>query len=128
MSRQWKLTVEAVPAALWPARVSIPLAKDATPVTQFSVQRPDGSRGFFHPDNFTFGDPVRVSAIYAAAQAVAGVRRVEVRALRRQGATTGPDVPVNGVFTTGRLEIVRLENNPDFSDHGILKLQLRGGR
>ena len=91
-------------------------------------QRPDGSRGFFHPDNFTFGDPVRVSAIYAAAQAVAGVRRVEVRALRRQGATTGPDVPVNGVFTTGRLEIVRLENNPDFSDHGILKLQLRGGR
>ena len=91
-------------------------------------QRPDGSRGFFHPDNFTFSDPVRVSAIYAAAQAVVGVRHVEVRVLRRQGATTGPDVPDNGVFTVGRLEIVRLENNPNFPDHGILKLELRGGR
>jgi hypothetical protein len=91
-------------------------------------QRPDGSRGFFHPDQWTFRQPVLLSKIYAVAQSIPGVRHVEVRALRRQGATTGPHLPAGGVFTTGRLEIIRLENNPNFPDHGVFKLELRGGR
>src|SRR6185295_4050475 len=33
----------------------------------------DGRRGLFHPDNFTFGQSVFSSQLYAAAQAVAGV-------------------------------------------------------
>ena len=91
-------------------------------------QRPDGSRGFFHPDEWTFRQPVLLSKIYAVAQSIPGVRHVEVRALRRQGATTDADLPADGVFTTGRLQIIRLENNPNFPDHGVLKLELRGGR
>ena len=31
---------------------------------------PDGRRGVFHPDNFTFGQPVYLSSLYAAAQSV----------------------------------------------------------
>ncbi|HWK88945.1 MAG TPA: putative baseplate assembly protein, partial [Longimicrobium sp.] len=45
---------------------------------------PDGSRGFFHPDHFTFGQGVQLSRIYAAAQSVAGLNRLEVRRFRRQ--------------------------------------------
>ncbi|TAL04525.1 MAG: putative baseplate assembly protein [Verrucomicrobia bacterium] len=90
--------------------------------------RPDGRRGFFHPDNFTFGDPVRVSAVYAAAQRVPGVQHVDVLRLRRQDAQGDPELPDDRVFKAGRLEIVRLENDPSFPDHGLLNLQLRGGR
>ena len=46
---------------------------------------PDGRRGLFHPDNFTFGQPVYLSAIYAAAHQVAGVESVEVRTFQRLG-------------------------------------------
>jgi hypothetical protein len=91
-------------------------------------QRPDGARGFFHPDNFSFGDPVYVSAIYAAAQGVAGVKYVELGALRRQGAQSGPVVPDAGVFLPDRSEIVRLDNDPNFPDHGTLNFVMRGGR
>ncbi|HET7536636.1 MAG TPA: baseplate J/gp47 family protein, partial [Candidatus Didemnitutus sp.] len=90
-----------------------------------TVQRADGSRGFFHPDNFTFGDPVELSRIYATAQKVAGVRHVEVTALRRQGSS---DKTVPNEFTVGRLEIVRLENDRNFPDHGVLHLKLKGGQ
>ena len=37
---------------------------------------PDGSRGFFHPDNFTFGQPVYLSQVIARAMDVPGVRSV----------------------------------------------------
>lgn len=88
----------------------------------------DSTRGFFHPDNFTFGQPVLLSRIYAEAQKVAGVRHVEVTRLRRQGDTTGEDVPEADVFTVGRLEVVRLDNDPNFPDHGVLRFNPVGGR
>lgn len=90
--------------------------------------RPDGSRGFFHPDNFTFGQSVLVSRIYAVAQAVPGVRHVEVLALRRLGVTLPPDVPSDGALPIDRLEIARLESDPNFPDRGALELEMRGGR
>ena len=46
---------------------------------------PDGRRGLFHPDNFTFGQPVYLSAIYAAAHQVTGVESVEVHTFQRLG-------------------------------------------
>jgi hypothetical protein len=93
-----------------------------------SQQHADGSRGFFHPDNFTFGQPVLLSRIYAAAMRVAGVRHVAVTILRRQGATVGELVPANDVFAIGRLEIARLDNDPNFPDRGVLRFNPVGGR
>lgn len=90
--------------------------------------RSDGSRGFFHPDNFTFGQPVLLSRIYAAAQAVPGVRHVEILTLRRLGVTRPPAVPPDGVLVIDRLEIARLESDPNFPDRGQLELEMRGGR
>ena len=89
--------------------------------------RSDGTRGFFHPDNFTFGQPVHLSRIYAAAQSVAGVRYAEVTALRRLGESHDT-VPSDGVFAVGRLEIVRLDSDPNFPDRGRLTFTMKGGR
>ena len=42
-----------------------------------------GRLGFFHPDALTFGEPVRLSRLVAAAAAVQGVESVRVTRLRR---------------------------------------------
>src|SRR6185295_16981719 len=46
---------------------------------------PDDRRGVFHPDNFTFGQTVYLSPLYARAQGLAGVDSVEVTKFQRQG-------------------------------------------
>ncbi len=88
---------------------------------------PDGRRGVFHPDNFTFGQPVYLSAMYAAAQSVAGVDSVQVTKFQRQGndATDSRDT---GVLDIGRLEIARCDNDPDFPEHGVFRLNMQGGK
>ena len=46
---------------------------------------PDGTKGLFYPDNFTFGQTVYLSPIYAAARKVAGVRSVVATVFQPQG-------------------------------------------
>jgi uncharacterized phage protein gp47/JayE len=87
----------------------------------------DGRRGLFHPDNFTFGQPVYLSAIYAAAHQVPGVELVEALTFQRLG------VPDNSALATGRLdigrlEIARLDNDRNFAERGVLTLSLGGGK
>ncbi|HEY1266209.1 MAG TPA: putative baseplate assembly protein [Candidatus Binatia bacterium] len=82
---------------------------------------PDGRRGIFHPDNFSFGQPVYSSIIFAAAQQIAGVDSVALTKFQRQGIES--DAAVNsGVLEIGRLEIARLDNSPDFPEHGVFRL------
>jgi hypothetical protein len=92
-----------------------------------SSTRADGQRGFFHPDNFTFGQPVYLSAIIAAAQAVEGVRFVEVEKFQRLGTDT-EQYKLEGRLDIGRLEIARLSNSPNFPERGVLRLSMEGGR
>jgi predicted phage baseplate assembly protein len=99
---------------------------------------PDGSKGFFHPDNLTFGEGVYVSRIVAAAQAVTGVASVSVERLERYQVAARPpsaglafdsdEVPPLGVLTLGPFEIAQLDNDPSFPENGRLELALRGGR
>ncbi len=88
---------------------------------------PDGRRGLFHPDNFTFGATLYLSAILAACQAVPGVASVEATVFRRRGAQ-GEAVPASGKLTFGWLEIPRLDNDPNFPERGVLSLALDGGK
>jgi hypothetical protein len=99
--------------------------------------RPDGTLGFFNPDNLTFGDGVYASQILAAAHAVPGVKDVLILRLARyvpgtppppSGATTPDDVPAAGVLVMGPFEIPRLDNQATAPDRGRITLQLRGGR
>ena len=85
-----------------------------------------GRRGFFHPDNFTFGSELYVSAVIAAVMTVPGVASVEVTALGRRGK---PDAGVlaSGVIEPLEFEILRLDNDPNFPENGLLTLDLKGG-
>ncbi|MDD0857544.1 hypothetical protein NHF46_06720 [Arthrobacter alpinus] len=85
-----------------------------------------GPGGLFHPDRLTFGTGVYVSAIVAAAAAVPGVESAVVFRLQRQGMRAGPELE-RGVLAVGPLEIVRMDNSPNFPDHGKLTLTLGGG-
>lgn len=88
---------------------------------------PDGRPAFFHPDNHTFGTPVTLSALLAAAQEVQGVRFVTPRTFRRQ-ADARSDALTTGEITMGRLEIARLDDDPNAVDRGTLRLVPEGGR
>jgi hypothetical protein len=88
----------------------------------------NGTIGYFHADNWRFGQSVYLSKIVAAAMTVEGVETVVVRDLRRL------DQPLDkSALDSGRLlirpgEIAQLGNDPDFPEHGQLKLKMGGGR
>jgi hypothetical protein len=89
--------------------------------------RRDGQPGFFHPDRFSFGEPVYLSRVYAAAHAVPGVASVTVTRFERQGEPSTSAL-ASGTLALQRLEIARLDNDPNFPDNGTLSLRLDGGR
>ena len=87
---------------------------------------PDGRTGLFHADRYTFGQSVYLSSVLAAAHAVAGVESVEVLAFQRQRRPETSGI-ATGVLTMGRLEIVRLDDDPNFPERGVLELTFGGG-
>ena len=90
-------------------------------------RRADGTVGLFHPDNFSFGQSVYLSPIYAVARRVPGVVSAQVTRFQRQGGDD-PQPLADGFMPLGRLEIARLDNDPSFPEHGVLRLDLHGGK
>ncbi|MEH1770902.1 MAG: putative baseplate assembly protein [Nostoc sp.] len=88
---------------------------------------PDGQRGFFHPDNLTFGQRIALSQIVAQAYSVPGVESVSITKLERLFAGDNHEI-VAGFLPIGSSEIARLDNNPNFPENGKFTLDLRGGR
>jgi hypothetical protein len=98
-----------------------------------SGELPDGRRGFFHPDNFTFGQLVFLSRVVAAAMQVPGVQWVDTNDIppapnrfRRWGQ------PAHGETAAGRiamaaLEIARLDNDPNRPENGKIDFFMEGG-
>ena len=87
---------------------------------------PDGTKGFFNPDIFTFGQPVYVSAIYEKAMSVDGVASVELKTFKRM------TMPANlekekGVLQPDKSEIIRLDNDPNFPENGKINFLMFGG-
>jgi hypothetical protein len=92
-----------------------------------SRQLPDGRKGFFHPDNLTFGEGIYLSKLIAAAQAVTGVESVIITTLER--LYEGPNGEIeNGILPLGPFEVARLDNDPGLPENGKLTLDIRGGR
>lgn len=92
-----------------------------------SFDLPDGSRGLFHPDNFTFGDTIYLSPLYAAAQSVPGVESVEITQFQRLHQNNN-DALNAGRLSLDRLEIAQLNNDPNFRERGLFKLAMGGGK
>jgi hypothetical protein len=83
---------------------------------------PDGRLGVFHPDNFSFGQPVYLSSLIATAQAITGVESVEVKKFQRQGIDSN-EALLAGKLALGRLEIARLDNDRNFPERGVFTLE-----
>ncbi len=88
---------------------------------------PDGRRGFFHPDRFTFGQPLYLSRLYAAVEAVPGVESVVVARCRRWGELDNGELEA-GLLPIGSWEIARLDNDRNFMENGVLRIQAGGGK
>jgi predicted phage baseplate assembly protein len=82
------------------------------------------TRGFFDPDNFTFGTPFRRSALEAAIQEVAGVRGVEGMRIRARGITEWREL-VELTFNVGHDQVIRLQNDPRLPERGSLRIITR---
>lgn len=99
----------------------------------FSTRRlPDGTYGFFHPDQLSFGQGIYTSQLTALAQAVPGVESVKVTRLWRLwepfSEEEGRIILEDGLLALGLLEVPRLDNDPNQPDNGLLTLDLKGGR
>jgi hypothetical protein len=89
-----------------------------------SMNSSDG--GFFDPDKLVFGGGIRVSAIIGIVMSITGVETVEIVKLSRQGKTDKA-VLESGILPLSSFEIGQLNNDPNFPEHGILKIKLAGG-
>jgi hypothetical protein len=82
---------------------------------------------------FVTGDPTDVDLIETgivaggALLAVAGVASVNITVFQRQGLPETSGL-ADGFLVMNRLEIARLENDPNFPERGIFTLELGGGR
>ena len=88
---------------------------------------PNGQKGLFYPDNFTFGQTVYLSPVYAAARSVAGVISVTATQFQPQGVNSTQYL-TKGRILLGTLQVAQLENDPNYPDHGQLTLVMQGGK
>jgi hypothetical protein len=90
----------------------------------------NGSLGFFHPDNFTFGDNLFASKIYATAMTVPGVQSVTItRLARSRAAQPEQETSLNlaqGFLQTGADEVIRLDNDRNFPENGTFAVTASG--
>lgn len=85
----------------------------------------DGRRGLFHPDNWTFGQPLHESEIAGRLARVTGVEHIaRVRIARWNAATPGDARQIE----VGANEIIQVRNDPDHLERGFIELDLVGGR
>jgi hypothetical protein len=96
---------------------------------------PAGQAGFFAPANFGFGQPLYLSALYAAAAAVPGVVSIKAtRFSRLYDDDLPPARPVTaaniaaGLISAGSLEVLELDNDPSLPERGVLTITSGGGR
>jgi predicted phage baseplate assembly protein len=85
---------------------------------------------FFSPDNFTFGMPLRRSALEAAIQRVPGVRFVGLIRIRPRGVSGFQeldDLIFPSPVPIGPDQVLQLANDPERPNSGTLKLIAQGG-
>ena len=89
--------------------------------------RGDGQPGYFHPDRLSFGEPLRASALVAAAMSVPGVECARVVKMHRLFSKPNGELE-QGLLSLGSHEIVRLDSDPSHPERGQLSIGVRGGR
>ncbi|WPB55021.1 putative baseplate assembly protein [Xylophilus sp. GOD-11R] len=82
-----------------------------------------GDTGFFHADRFSFGQPVYLSSLVAAAMAVPGVAYVRTTRFQRLGRHPAGEL-ASGRIAMARLEIARLDNDPNAPENGRIRFDV----
>lgn len=99
---------------------------------------PDGRLGFFHPDEWTFGQPLYASQIIGRAMLVDGI---EHAVEQKTGTPPGPptisvsikrrnssDPPQESITDIAPNEIILVANDPDHIELGTIRFEVKGGR
>jgi len=87
---------------------------------------PNQQLGFFHPDQFSFGDPLYLSQVIKAAVQVEGVQSVEVIRFQRWGESPQGELKA-GRISFDSLEILQLTNDPTNPSKGRISFDLQEG-
>jgi len=85
--------------------------------------KPNGTKGFFHPDNFTFGQTLYLSSVVSRAMQVPGVKRIDVEEFRRFDSPPKKKIYPDHI-PVGPLEILRLDNRADAPGNGLIKFNI----
>lgn len=83
----------------------------------------NGRSGFFHPDNFTFGQALYLSEIYEVSMSVEGVASVYVKTFERWRSVKENELK-EGVIRTELVEIIRLDNDLNHPENGMIEIQV----
>jgi len=86
---------------------------------------PDGRMGFFHPDLWTFGQPLRASQIIGRLQAIEGIDHVKSVTMKRWNE---PSPGTNEIANLRHNEIIQVKNDPDHMEKGFIDFDIKGGR
>ncbi len=86
---------------------------------------PDGRMGFFHPDLWTFGQPLVASQIIGRVRGVEGVEHIIGVTMRRWN---GPSALTAEVTNVAFNEILQVVNDPDHQEKGFIDFDVQGGR
>jgi hypothetical protein len=82
--------------------------------------------GYFSPDNFTFGTLLYRSSLETVIKSVTGVNTVISINFRRRGFFPMISFLVN-FYDPGKNSIIRVENDPRYTERGSVKLIMEGG-
>ncbi len=100
----------------------------------------DGRSGFFHPDNWSFGQPLYASQLIGRALQVPGVGRVLLASIKRLHGLSGPSLstitvtpedvmhPMVEKLEVRPSEIIQVANDPSRLETGRLNFEIIGGR
>jgi hypothetical protein len=93
---------------------------------EFSVAwTPDGRKGFFHPDLWTFGQQLKASQIDGRILSVEGVEHMIAVTMRRWN---GPATMSDEITNVASNEIIQVFNDRDHQELGFIDFVVQGGR
>lgn len=104
----------------WPEDLSFALDEEFS-----SGWTSDGRMGFFHPDLWTFGQPIYASQIIGRAMQIAGVEHVISVTIKRWNDPTAASDYYGNVRPN---EIIQVLNDPDHMESGFISFEIKGGR
>lgn len=87
----------------------------------------DGRPGFFHPDQWSFGQALHRSSIEGRIHRIAGIKHVIAIVMKRFNSPK-PGIAGAEVLTMNFDEVVLLANDPDHLERGLIRFTIAGGR